>query len=305
MSNEEVLDSYLNKGGIYLEIYYLLLKLAKPDSGRYRLKMPLDEVFLRASNTCNEICKLNHPEANFDSIWYGVRNDYRRYETDLIFSVVYTLLKTIPVKGKNFIAVFVEIEEKNSKDSTYFPHFKELTEKWLKEQKQPAAAPVTQVDALLRELDALRKENEMYKLRNADLEEKNKDLEFMISRIQGIQVRQQLSDSIRANAGKSYSFDTILSYAKSRQSYTNSVQILDMLYKFLRKEKDCDKLVDELEKVEQYLLNKDGGITLEIDKNFAPLTTNEAGGYIISMQSKDDMEQLKQLLMSNGIKLIQ
>ena len=55
-SNEDILDGYLQKGGIYLEIYYLLLKLAKPSQGRYRLKLMLDEVFVAASGVCNKIC---------------------------------------------------------------------------------------------------------------------------------------------------------------------------------------------------------------------------------------------------------
>lgn len=303
-SNEDILDSYLQKGGIYLEIYYLLLKLAKPAQGRYRLKMMLDEVFVAASNICNEICKLNHPEANFDRIWYDTKINYKRYETDLIFSVVYTLLKCVPVKGKNFIPVFVEIEEKNEKDTTYFPHFKELTENWLKEQgQQVSSVPSSQVETLLKQIEMLQKENESLKLRNADLEEKAKDRDFLEH------INQNLKRSIDALIPDKredqvvYSFDELLTYAKSRQSYANSEQILTMLSKFLRNE-GSDELWEKLDEAEKYLLNRDGG-SINIEQNYGSLVSNENGGIVLTLPPTEDKQKIIELMKANNIKLIE
>lgn len=306
MSNDEILDSYLKKGGIYPEIYYLLLKLAKPAQGRYRLKMMLDEVFVAASSICNEICKLNHPEANFVALWYDTKNDHTRYETDLIYSVVYTLLRCVPVEGKNFYPVILEIEEKNSRDTTYFPYFKELAEKWLNDQKSKTESISTsQLDPIFSELNNLRKENEELKLRNADLEEKNRDQEFKITEIQSqMNVSPIIETANERIVHDGYTFDKILSYCKSRQSYSNSEQIMVMLTKFLRQEGGTKEQWKQLDEVEDYLLNRQGGITMKIDQNFAPLTTNEKGGYIINMSSASDMEQLKVLLMQNNIQII-
>lgn len=304
-SNEDVLDGYLQKGGIYLEIYYLLLKLAKPAQGRYRLKLMLDEVFVAASGVCNKICAQKHPEANFDSIWYEVKNDYKRYETDLIFSVVYTLLKCVPVKGKNFIPVFVEIEEKNRQDGTYFPHFKELTENWLKEQQTPVVAtPPSQVEALLKQIETLQKENESLKLRNADLEEKVKDQEFYKLQLSDVHKITRDCFTIQKDENKRlYSFDQLLAYAKSRQSYSNSEQIMTMLSKFLRKDGN-DVLWERLEETETYLLNRDGG-SINIEKNFGSLTTNEKGGQVLNLSSPQDKQQLIEFLRANNINLIE
>lgn len=303
-SNEDILDSYLQKGGIYLEIYYLLLKLAKPAQGRYRLKLMLDEVFVAASSVCNKFFELKHPEANFDSIWYGVKNDYKRYETDLIFSVVYTLLKCVPVKGKNFIPVIVEIEEKNSQDTTYFPHFKELTENWLKDQQKPVmATPPSQVEALLKQIETLQKENESLKLRNADLEDRVKDQEFY--QLQQSDVQRIIRDCViqKDENIRLYSFDELLAYAKSRQSYSNSEQIMTMLAKFLRKD-GTDVLWERLEETETYLLNRDGG-SINIEKNFGALTTNEKGGLVLNLSSPQDKQQLIEFLKANNINLIE
>lgn len=304
-SHDEILDSYLNKGGIYLEIYYLLLKLAKPDSGRYRLKVGLDEIFQVASETCKNICRLQHPEAEFSKIWYGIRECYRRYETDLIFSVVYTLLKCVPVKGKNFVAMYVEIEDKNSNDSTYFPHFKELAENWLKGQQQSVAPiPTSPNDILLKQIEALQKENEMLKLKNAELEEKVRDLDFYKQTAHQAQYNNRRTITIEKDENiRIYSFEDLLAYAKSRQSYGNSVQILDMLNKFLRR--DGTKLLwQKLDETEQYLLSRDGG-SINIEKNFGSLMTNEKGGLVLNLSSPKDKQQLIDFLKANNINLIE
>lgn len=303
-SNEEVLDGYLRKGGIYLEIYYLLLKLSKPAQGRYRLKLMLDEVFVAASSICNEIFKLNHPEANFDRIWYNTKNNYKRYETDLIFSVVYTLLKCIPVKGKNFIAVLVEIEEKNEKDTTYFPYFKELAENWLKGQgQQTSSAPSSQVETLLKQIESLQKENESLRLRNADLEEKAKDRDFLEHVNQNLKLSIDAMIPDERQGDVMYSFDELIAYAKSRQSYANSEQILTMLSKLLRNE-GSDELWEKLDEAEKYLLNRDGG-SINIEKNYGSIVSNENGGFVLTLSSSEDKQKIIELMKANNIKLIE
>lgn len=302
-NGEQRLDSYLNKGGIYLEIYYLLLKLAKPDSRRYRLKVDLDEIFSVASNTCNEIYQRNHPEASFEQIWYGVRDGYRRYETDLIFSVVYTLLKCVPVKNRNFIAVFVEIEEKNSKDDTYFPHFQKLVDDWLKDQKETVSpATPSQVEVLLKQIETLQKENDMLKMRNADLEEKVKDKEFYDERSKASTDVIELDSSYYNDSG-SYSIDDLLAYAKSRQSYVNSSQIMNMLSTFIRKN-GTNEQWEKFDETERYLLNRDGG-SINIETNLGTLTNNEKGGFVLNLSSPDDKQRLVDLLKNNNISLIE
>lgn len=302
-SNEDILNGYLQKGGIYLEIYYLLLKLAKPSQGRYRLKLMLDEVFVVASDVCNKVCAQKHPEANFDTIWYEVKNDYKRYETDLIFSVVYTLLKCVPVKGKNFIPVIVEIEEKNRQDGTYFPYFKELAENWLKEQQTPVTATSpSQVEVLLKQIETLQKENESLKLRNADLEEKVKDSEYFGSRYLASRADVEVASRYLPRQ-KKYTFEDLLGYAKSRQSYANSEQIMTMLSKFLR-EDGTNEQWEKFDETETYLLNRDGG-SINIEKNFGSLTTNEKGGLVLNLSSPQDKQQLIEFLRANNINLIE
>lgn len=122
------IDEFLSEPGLNSSLYELLLSVREPNDVRYALKVTPLQIFNEAYGQALRVLLDRHPEEDYYNNYFLNAKKYftRSYEADLVFCVVYVLLKFCNMGTPN-IDRFLTVFENRMKDKPmYFPEFQKF-----------------------------------------------------------------------------------------------------------------------------------------------------------------------------------
>lgn len=122
------IDEFLSEPGLNSSLYELLLSVREPNEVRYALKVTPLQIFNEAYGQALRVILDRHPEEDYYNNYFLNAKKYftRSYEADLVFCVVYVLLKFSNIGTPN-IERFLSVFENRMKDKPmYFPDFQKF-----------------------------------------------------------------------------------------------------------------------------------------------------------------------------------
>jgi hypothetical protein len=125
------IDEFLSEPGLNSSLYEVLLSVREPNDKRYALKVTPLQIFNEAYGQALRVILDSHPEENYYNYYFQNARKYfeRAYEVELVFCVVYVLLKFSGLSQPN-IGRFLTLLENRMKDKeAYFPEFQKFCRK--------------------------------------------------------------------------------------------------------------------------------------------------------------------------------
>lgn len=122
------IDEFLSEPGLNSSLYEALLAVREPNDVRYALKVTTLQIFNEAYGQALRVLLDRHPEEDYYNNYFLNAKKYftRSYEVDLVFCVVYVLLKFCNIEGVNITRFLNTIELRMKDKSGYFQEFLKL-----------------------------------------------------------------------------------------------------------------------------------------------------------------------------------
>lgn len=124
------IDEFLSEQGLFSKLYEVLLIVREPAQYRYALKVSPLQILNEAYGQALRVIIDNHPEEDYYNNYFLNAKKYfeRSYEAELVFCVVYVLLKFSNITTPNVGRFLKVIERRMEGKNGYFPEFLQWAE---------------------------------------------------------------------------------------------------------------------------------------------------------------------------------
>ena len=119
------IDEFLSEPGLFTRLYEVLLVVREPAQYRYALKVSPLQILNEAYGQALRVIIDKHPEEDYYNNYFLNAKKYfeRSYEAELVFCVVYVLLKFSNINEPNIERFLRVIERRMEGKNGYFPEF--------------------------------------------------------------------------------------------------------------------------------------------------------------------------------------
>lgn len=124
------IDEFLSEPGLNTKLYDVILTVREPDQLRYTLKVSPLQIMNEAYGQALRVITDKHPEDDYYRNYFLNAKKYfrRSYEAELVFCVVYALLRLSMIDQPNVNRFLHVIERKMADRKSYFPIFQSFVE---------------------------------------------------------------------------------------------------------------------------------------------------------------------------------
>lgn len=122
------IDEFLSEPGLNSSLYEVLLAVRERNDVRYALKVTPLQIFNEAYGQALRVLLDRHPEEDYYNNYFLIAKKYftRSYEVELVFCVVYVLLKFCNMEAVNITRFLNAIELRMKDKPGYFPEFQKF-----------------------------------------------------------------------------------------------------------------------------------------------------------------------------------